>query len=94
MPSRLVFRVHALRRMFLRQIDEADVREVVAGGETIEAYPEDIPYPSRLVLGWRGTRPLHIVVADNAEADETIVITAYEPDPDEWGPGFRRRRER
>ncbi len=94
MHSRLVFRVHALRRMFQRRISEADVREILAAGETIEAYPTDTPYPSRLVLGWRGTRPLHLVVADNAEADETIVITAYEPDPNEWGPGFRRRRDR
>ena len=80
--------------MFQRRISEADVGEVLATGETIEAYPADTPYPSRLVLGWRGTRPLHIVVADNAEADEAIVITASEPDPNAWGPGFRRRRER
>ncbi len=92
MPPRLVFRVHALRRMFLRRIDETDVREVLASGETIETYPDDTPYPSRLVLGWRGARPLHVVVADNVEAEETIVITAYEPDPNEWEPGFRRRR--
>jgi len=43
MPPRLVFRVHALRRMFQRRISEADVREVLATGETIEAYPADTP---------------------------------------------------
>ena len=43
-------------------------------------------------MGWLGHRPLHVVAADNAEANETIVITVYEPDPPRWEPGFRRRR--
>jgi hypothetical protein len=88
-----MFRVHAIQRMFVRRISESDVREVLAGGETIETYPEDAPYPSRLVLGWRGTRPLHVVAAEHVEAGETIVITAYEPNPALWEPGFRRRRQ-
>ena len=91
--GRLMFRVHAIQRMFVRRISESDVREVLAGGETIETYPEDAPYPSRLVLGWRGTRPLHVVAAEHVEAGETIVITAYEPNPALWEPGFRRRRQ-
>ena len=90
---RLVFRVHAIERMFERQIDVADVREILTNGESIESYPEDTPYPSRLVLGWCRGRPLHVVVADNAEERETIVITVYEPDLGQWEPGFRRRRQ-
>ncbi len=38
-----------------------------------------------------GSRPIHVVAADNAQADETIVITLYEPDPAEWEDGFRKR---
>ena len=53
---------------------------------------KDRPHPSRLILGWCRGRPLHIVVADDSRADETIVITVYEPDPELWEPGFRRRR--
>ena len=45
---RLIFRVHAVRRMFERGISEEDVRAVLATGETIESYPSDTPYP-RLV---------------------------------------------
>ena len=90
---RLVFRVHAIRRMFERAISAADVRAVLTAGETIENYPDDTPYPSRLVLGWWAGRPLHLVVADNVEADETIVITVYEPDAELWEPGYRRRRQ-
>ncbi len=69
-----------------------DVHEIVQTGETIEAYPEDRPYPSRLVLGRIGTRSLHAVFADNAEAEEIIVVTVYAPDPALWNDEFRRRR--
>ena len=88
----LVFRVHAIQRMFQRRISAEDVRHVLATGEVIEEYPNDTPYPSRLVLGWSGERPIHVVVADNPEGQETIVITVYEPDPAQWEPGFRRRQ--
>lgn len=49
--SRFVFRVHAIQRMFQRQVSKQDVRVVLETGETIESYPDDAPFPSRLVLG-------------------------------------------
>jgi len=49
--DRITFRVHAVRRMFRRAISVEDVRRVLADGETIEDYPDDKPYPSRLLLG-------------------------------------------
>lgn len=88
----LVFRVHAIQRMFQRQISIDDVRQAMTNGEVIEYYPMDTPYPSRLILGRRGSRPVHVVVADNAESQETIVITVYEPDLSRWEPGFKRRK--
>lgn len=51
-----------------------------------------MPYPSQLMLGWVGIRPIHVVVADNPEANEAIIITAYEPNSREWEPGFKRRK--
>jgi len=90
--ERLVFRVHAIQRMFEREISKEDIRQVLATGKTIEAYPDDKPYPSRLVLGWIGSRPIHVVVADNPTQGETIVITVYEPDLARWEPGFDKRR--
>ena len=59
----------------------------------VAAYPDDTPYPSRLVLAWRGDKPLHVVAAYNAQDDEQIVITVYEPDPALWEDGFRRRKQ-
>ncbi len=70
-----------------------DVRRVLAEGEVIEDYADDTPYPSCLILGWREDRPLHIVAAYNAQEDETIVVTVYEPDPSRWDVTFRRRIE-
>ncbi len=78
--------------MFEREISLEDVRHALKTGELIEDYPDDTPYPSRLVLGWRGTQPIHVVAADNDKDRETIVITTYEPDPDRWEPDYKRRK--
>lgn len=77
--------------MFQRNISEADVYRVLETGEVIETYPDDAPYPSRLLLGWSGSRPLHVVIAEDSEEGITIVVTVYEPDLLRWEPGFRRR---
>ncbi len=90
---RLVFRVHAIQRMFERSISKDDVRNVIESGETIRDYPDDTPYPSKLMLGWIDGRPFHLVVATNVTDDEVIVITAYRPDPDIWDQEFRSKRE-
>jgi hypothetical protein len=52
----LLFRVHAIQRLAQRHISVQDVRHVLETGEVIENYPDDIPYPSALVLGWIGGR--------------------------------------
>jgi len=91
--GQIEFRIHALKRMFQRRISSAAVLHVLETGVTVEQYPDDSPYPSRLVLGWWESRPIHVVVADNIEEGIRIVVTAYQPDLEEWEPGFRRRRK-
>ena len=86
-----VYRAHAFKRMFERGIAILDVERVIAIGDVIEEYPNDFPYPSRLILGWTRNQPIHVVVADNTDDNELIVITAYEPDPIRWDQDFRRR---
>ena len=90
--SKLVFRVHAIQRMLERSISEDEVRHVLTTGETIESYASDIPYPSRLMLGWHRSRPIHVVVADDADDQTSIVITVYEPNLSEWEADFKRRK--
>lgn len=43
---RLIYRTHAIQRMFQRGISEVAVRAVVENGRVIEEYPDDSPYPS------------------------------------------------
>lgn len=89
--GKIIFRTHAIKRMFQRCVDEKDVRSVLETGEIIEVYSDDTPYPSRLVMGWLEKRPIHVVAADNLADNETIVITVYEPGQDKWSPDFKRR---
>jgi len=89
---RLIFRSHAIKRMFERKITLEDVRHVLATGESIREYPNDTPYPSRLIMGWATDKPLHLVTAVDAETGTTIVITVYEPDPAIWEADFKRKK--
>ena len=62
--------MHAVRRMSERGFGPDDVWSVIRDGTTVESYPGDTPYPSRLFLGWLGPKPVHGVVADDAKAGE------------------------
>lgn len=89
----LVFRTHAVKRMFERSITVDDVDCALEHGEVIENYPDDFPFPSRLILGWTDSRPLHIVVAENTAGDEIIVVTVYEPNLDQWNADMKGRKQ-
>jgi len=94
MTSRpIIFRIHAIQRMFERRFSEENVRQVMQSGEMIEDYSDEMPYPSSLMLGRRGNRPLHVILAENTRDNELVVITAYEPDPSQWKSGFRNRKK-
>ncbi len=43
------------------------------------------------MLGYVDGRAIHVVVADNWNDCETIVITAYVPDPSKWDASFTKR---
>ncbi len=90
----LIFSGHAVRRMFERSISPEDVRAIVESGEVIADYPDDTPYPSRLMLGFARGQPLHIVVALEQVTGQCHVITVYVPDQVHWEPDLRTRRRR
>jgi hypothetical protein len=81
-----------MRRMFERAITVEDVTRAIRDGEVIEDYPNDVPYPSRLILYIRPNGPLHVVLATDRTDSTCIVVTAYVPDPALWDNDFRRRR--
>jgi hypothetical protein len=89
----IIFRVHAVQRMFERRIQVENVLQVLQSGEMIEDYSEDMPDPGGLLSAKRGQRPLHVVMAKNPKEGELVVITVYEPDPAQWKPDFRNRKE-
>jgi len=80
--------------MHQRGIFADEVKEALLSGEIVEDYPRDRPLPSYLVLGYTTKRrPLHIVVAVDPEEAILWVITVYEPKPEEWEEGFKKRRQ-
>jgi len=91
-PQTFIFRVHAIKRMFERDISTEDVKHVLLDSKIIKEYLDDKPYPSYLVLGWIEDRPIHLVVAINSEMNETIIITAYEPSLLEWNEEYSARK--
>ena len=76
----------------LRKIEVEEIEEAIFEGIIIEPYPDDPRGPSCLILGFtKESRPLHILCG-KLEEDEILIITAYEPDPEEWGPDWRTRK--
>lgn len=90
--NKLIYRNHAIKRMFERGIGEADVRAVIDRGEVIQEYPDDVPYISRLILGWCREQPIHVVAAYDSQERTDVVITVYEPDHSLWEDGFKKRK--
>ena len=89
---KIIFRVHAVQRMFERNVSARSVSQALHSGKTIEDYSTEMPEPSRLILGFQGKRPFHVVASENQETKETTVITVYIPDPRKWDKNFTSRR--
>ena len=66
-----------------RRIKAENIEQAIATGLLIEGYPEDRRGLSCLILGFAGKRPLP-VVCGCLDAEEVLIITAYEPDAGEW----------
>ena len=75
---------HAVDQTTLRRITVRELRDAIANGEVIEDYPNDKYGPSCLVLGFTTAgRPIHIQ-CNHPSRPLIKIITAYQPDPDEW----------
>ena len=86
------YRIHAIERMFERDITQKDVESVVRNGEILQSYLNDKPYPSYLSLGFVEKRPVHVVYAVD-DKENVIIITVYEPALDKWQVGFKVRKQ-
>jgi hypothetical protein len=78
--------------MFARSVKKEDVLSVVRSGEIIAEYPDDYPFPSYLILGFFGGRPLHVVVSIDHQDLTCYIVTVSQPDPELWQENFTQRR--
>ncbi len=86
----ILFRAHAVQRMFEREISVSKVREALHTADVIEDYSFETPEPSRLLFGLQGRRPFHVVTSENQQ--HVTIITVYLPSPDKWKKDLRSRR--
>ena len=89
---KILYRIHAVQRMFEREISASRVRKALEADDMIEDYSIEMSEPSRLIIGFQGKHPFHVVTSENPEANEITVITVYLPDADKWKKDFRSRK--
>jgi hypothetical protein len=90
--TKILYRVHAVQRMFEREISPAKVRRAVVTEDVIEDYSSEMPEPSRLLMGFQGKRPFHVVTSECPEENKITVVTVYLPDANKWKKDFRSRK--
>ena len=83
---------HITIRLLQRDITMDNVEYAILNGEIIEAYPDDYPHPSCLILGFTTDNKYLHVVCGVSEV-ELYLITAYYPNSDEWLEDFKVRKE-
>ena len=80
-------------RLRARGITRSAILDAVDRFEVIESYPDDKYLPSYLVLAYSGDTALHILFATDVADDNIRIVTAYRPDPQEWEPDLKKRKE-
>ena len=93
--QRILYLPHAISQMNApdRMISTIEVRSVVLRGAVIEDYPGDARGHSCLMLGQGDIgQSIHVVCAP--KDGYLAIITAYLPNPAEWQPDFRTRKEK
>jgi hypothetical protein len=92
MAKPLIVSQHAYRRMRLRQVTLHEIFQAIESGDVIEDYPDDLPYPSKLICWKADNQFLHLVIAERNEDGALILVTVYRPELGDWEPGFTKRR--
>jgi hypothetical protein len=77
--------------MFEHKISVKNIRNILETGEIIEDYSAEMPEPGRLILGYQGKRPVHLVLSENRKGNQVIIVTVYIPGPDKWKKDHRSR---
>jgi len=91
--KKIIFSNHSVKQMFQRDIMVEEVKFILHNGVAITEYPDNKPYPSKLLYAVCNSKPLHVVCSENYEENTIIIITAYEPSPDIWENDFVTRKK-
>lgn len=87
----IVMSSHANLQCIERIIDSSDILKVLQHGEIIEAYPNDYPFPSCLMLGFiTPDKPMHVCCG--LGEGKIYIITAYYPNPNKWDSDMKTRK--
>lgn len=90
---KILWTYHINMRLQNRGISRRTILESIDTYEVIEEYPDDKYFPSYLVFGRYQGDVVHIVFAADVEDDNVRLITAYHPNPLEWGDDLKTRRK-
>lgn len=75
----------------MKKAIQEDVLKIIKSGEKIVEYPDDEPFPSCIILGFAGNRPIHVVLAVDENTQSCHIVTAYDPNPNLWEKNFKNR---
>jgi len=86
--------IHAERERLAEDLDIVELEQAVGNGEVLEEYADDPRGWSCLILGYAGTKPIHLVIGWVSSGGQNLgrvrIITVYLPNP----PWWRTPRER
>jgi hypothetical protein len=84
------YTLHAQERMAQRRITDQEVVQILLcpEAEVIEEYPTDKYSPSCLIYGFTDQRRVLHIQANH----QGVIVTVYEPVPEEWLDFKQRRR--
>jgi hypothetical protein len=80
-------------RLAGRFVPRETILAAVASYELVEVYPDDKYLPSYLILARHDPDAFHVLFAADVQGDNVRAVTAYRPDPEEWQPDLKARRQ-
>lgn len=83
---------HAFDKLRIIDCGFAEFTAALESAEVIEEHPLDDQQQKELLLLLEWTHPLHVVIVVDDRHREERIVTLYEPDPERWADGYRRRR--
>lgn len=87
--NRYLITTHAMRRMGLRRVLHDDIKQVIASGDVIEEYPDNLSYPKILLMSHVREEPLYVSCA--FDGSYAYIVTVHWYDPTRWIDPWTRR---